>query len=164
MLTSMLLAGCGSERSLRDAAAAYRGRLAVQQRVGEIVFPSGAVTTVRAGLTKQNLDRGDAAWYAHSKLPGEGGMIYIAGHRTTHGAPFAPVALLHRGDTLTFNVPYGKADYMVMRRVVVDETDRGILSCQCRREQLRLQTSTVPASSKRLVVLATLLRIVRRVS
>ena len=40
-------------------------------------------------------------------MPGEGELIYIAGHRTTYLAPFARIDTLRPGDRVTLRVPYG---------------------------------------------------------
>ena len=40
-------------------------------------------------------------------MPGEGQLIYIAGHRTTYLAPFAHIERMRAGDPITLEVPYG---------------------------------------------------------
>ena len=51
--------------------------------------------------------------YVKSGLPGEGGLIYIAGHRTTYLAPFAYIDGIKDGDYVTLEVPYGTFSYRV---------------------------------------------------
>ena len=60
-------------------------------------------------------------------LPGEGRLVYIAGHRTTYSAPFAQINLLRRGDTVTIRMPYGTFRYRVTRHRIVPATDVGVL-------------------------------------
>jgi sortase A len=62
--------------------------------------------------------------YPDTPLPGEGGTVGIAGHRTTHGAPFRPIDKLHRGDRIVLRMPYGRFTYEVQRTRIVkpDET------------------------------------------
>ena len=46
-----------------------------------------------------------------TRLPGQGGLIYVAGHRTTYQAPFAHVERLRRGDLATVETPYGAKSF-----------------------------------------------------
>jgi sortase A len=48
--------------------------------------------------TTQTLNLGDAGHYDSTQMPGAVGNFAIAGHRTTHGAPFANIATLRVGD------------------------------------------------------------------
>jgi sortase A len=151
------IGGCGGEHSLSEDAADYRDGLGLHDRVGWIMFgPSTAMPIVRAGIDQPNLDSGAAGWYQGSKLPGEGGIVYLAGHRTTHGGPFRPVGDLAAGDKVTVKLPYALATYRVTGRRFIRETDTDILSGHPRGGQLRLQTSTSRPGSKRLIVFATL--------
>ena len=56
-------------------------------------------------------------------MPGEGELIYIAGHRTTYGAPLAHIDRLRKGDAVTLEVPYGKFVYRVTGHVIVPAND-----------------------------------------
>ena len=38
-------------------------------------------------------------------LPGEGQLVYVAGHRTTYGAPFAHIDRLRKGDLIEMEMP-----------------------------------------------------------
>ena len=60
-------------------------------------------------------------------MPGEGQLIYIAGHRTTYLAPFAHIENIRVGDFVIIQVPYGTFQYRVFRHVVVPSTDLGVL-------------------------------------
>ena len=48
-------------------------------------------------------------------MPGEGQLIYIAGHRTTYLAPFAHIDTMRPGDLVTSRCPYGTFRYRVFR-------------------------------------------------
>lgn len=61
--------------------------------------------------------------YPDTPLPGEPGTVAIAGHRTTHGAPFHDVDKLERGDEVIVSMPYGKFVYRVQKTQLVDPTD-----------------------------------------
>jgi sortase A len=60
-------------------------------------------------------------------MPGEGQLIYIAGHRTTYLAPFAHIDAMRRGDTITLEVPYGTFRYRVFRKEIVKSNDLAVL-------------------------------------
>jgi sortase A len=60
-------------------------------------------------------------------LPGEGELIYIAGHRTTYGAPFGDIDRLRRGDSVRLDLPYGRFDYVVTGHRIVKATDLSVL-------------------------------------
>jgi sortase A len=144
------------------AAERYRDTLAPGETVGRIEFATGSSQVpVTVGLDQSIIDRGPG-WYPCSGLPGEGRMIYIAGHRTTHGAPFLRVGALRPGDEIRFIVPYAVATYNVTRLAKIEETHTAILRARPRDEQLRLQTSTIPAGHTRLLVFARRSSIERR--
>ena len=71
-------------------------------------------------------------------LPGQGRLIYIAGHRTTYLAPFSHIDDIRVGDRIRFVVPYGTFVYRVIRHYVVPSDDLAVLQ-PTHREVLRLQ-------------------------
>jgi sortase A len=60
-------------------------------------------------------------------MPGEGQLVYIAGHRTTYLAPFAHIDKIRIGDSVTLEVPYGTFRYRVFRHRVVGAGDLAVL-------------------------------------
>jgi LPXTG-site transpeptidase (sortase) family protein len=87
-------------------------------------------------------------------MPGEGELVYIAGHRTTYGAPFAHIDRLRPGDRVRLEMPYGTFGYRVTRSVIVPADDIGRLRSQGR-EQVALQACHPRFSaSHRLIVYA----------
>jgi sortase A len=61
-------------------------------------------------------------------MPGEGQLIYIAGHRTTYLAPFAHIEKMRVGDPITLEVPYGTFRYRVFRKRIVPSDDLAVLN------------------------------------
>ena len=61
--------------------------------------------------------------YPKTPLPGEGGTVGVAGHRTTYGAPFRRVDKLERGDRIELRMPYGRFTYVVERTTIVPPTE-----------------------------------------
>lgn len=131
----------------------YRRSLSTGDRfVARIAFPRcGTASTVSAGLDQATIDRGPG-WYPESALPGEGRLIYLAGHNRTHGGPFGCVWRLRRDDTVTLDLPYATAVYRVVRRGRVHERDVATALRGTGRELLRLQTSLIPPGDRRLIV------------
>ncbi len=108
-------------RSLRDGAP-----------IGRIVIPRiGLNMVVVEGTTTSDLERGpghyDAASGAATNLPGMGGVIAIAGHRTTFLHPFRHIDDLKSGDRITLAMPYGTFRYTVYLHKIVSSTDWSIL-------------------------------------
>jgi sortase A len=72
--------------------------------------------------------------YIPSYVPGEGELIYVAGHRTTYGAPLARIDRLERGDEVRLEVPYGTFVYRVSGHVIVPADDLERLESSGREE------------------------------
>ena len=60
-------------------------------------------------------------------MPGQGQLIYIAGHRTTYLAPFSAIDTMRPGDRVTLAMPYGTFDYVVTGHRIVDVSDLSVL-------------------------------------
>ena len=60
-------------------------------------------------------------------MPGEGELVYVAGHRTTYLAPFAHIDNLRPGDRVTFELPYATFDYEITGHRVVTADDLAVL-------------------------------------
>jgi sortase A len=94
-----------------------------------------------------------------SFMPGEGQFVYIAGHRTTYGAPFRHIDDLRPADWIYLKVPHGRFLYRVTRHRIVKPDDLRPLRSRGR-EELRLQASHPPYSAaRRYVVYAKLVRV-----
>jgi sortase A len=89
------------------------------------------------GTSTSDLRRGPGR-HEDSFLPGEGELVYVAGHRTTYGAPFSAINELEAGDTITVELPYGTVEYRVTRHRIVDDNDLSVLESHGR-EELVLQ-------------------------
>ena len=60
-------------------------------------------------------------------MPGEGQLVYVAGHRTTYLAPFSHIDRLRRGDRVVVELPYATFRYEITRHRVVAATDLEML-------------------------------------
>jgi sortase A len=125
-------------RRVRRAAARYRKQLEEGGAVGRLRVPRLQLDAILVeGTESHTLTRGPGR-YSKSYVPGEGELIYIAGHRTTYGAPFAHIDRLRAGDEVTLDVPYGRFVYRVSRHVIVPADDVERLE-SAGREEIALQ-------------------------
>ena len=114
-----------SPADLRRRAAAYR--LREGDAVGTIVVPRlGLRMVVVEGTSASQLARGPGR-YRMTSLPGLGGTVAIAGHRTTHLQPFRHLDALRSGDSIFLEMPYGTFRYVVYADAIVDDRDWSIL-------------------------------------
>jgi sortase A len=89
------------------------------------------------GTSAADLRRGPGR-HEETSMPGEGRLVYVAGHRTTYGAPFSRIDSLDPGDTITLDLPYGSVEYRVTSHRIVDDNDLSVLESGGR-EELVLQ-------------------------
>lgn len=111
------------QRQVAAEARAYARTLHAGGPLGRIVIGRiGLHMIVVQGTDESSLMKGPGH-YPQSGLPGEGHLIYIAGHRTTYLAPFAYINNIRIGDYVRLQVPYGVFTYRVFRHYVVPATD-----------------------------------------
>jgi sortase A len=111
------------QRLVAREARRYRSQLQVGDPLGRLRVPRLHLSIlVVAGTDHDSLTKGPG-WYMGSFLPGEGQLIYIAGHRTTYLAPFAAIQSLHAGDTATLELPYGTFVYRITGHAIVASSD-----------------------------------------
>ena len=137
-------------------ARAMQRRLENGQPIGRLEAPSiGVDVIVVQGTDTGDLRKGPGHYPATS-LPGEGGTVAVAGHRTTYGAPFRHVDSLEKGDRITMRMPYGRLTYRVERTRIVDPSAVGVVR-DVGHEQLVL-TACHPlySAAQRIVVFARL--------
>ena len=89
------------------------------------------------GTNASDLRRGPGR-HEDTFMPGEGKIVYVAGHRTTYGAPFSEINQLDVGDPITVELPYGSVEYRVTSHRIVDDNDLTVLNSHGR-EELVLQ-------------------------
>jgi sortase A len=89
------------------------------------------------GTSASDLRRGPGR-HEDTYMPGEGKLVYVAGHRTTYGAPFSHIDALEPGDAITLELPYGSVEYRVASHRIVDDNDLSVLESRGR-EELVLQ-------------------------
>ena len=97
----------------------------------------GLNAVVVNGTDHDTLKRGPGR-YLGSAMPGEGQLVYIAGHRTTYGAPFSRIDRLRKGDRVTLELPYGTFTYEITGHRIVASDELSVLESKGH-EQLVLQ-------------------------
>jgi sortase A len=118
-------------------------------------------TVVVNGTGVADLRRGPGR-HLESYMPGERELVYIAGHRTTYGAPFGKINEIRPGDLITAELPYATVTYRVTGHRIVDDNDVSVLNTR-HHEQLVLQACHPRFfASERYLVYATPISVKRR--
>ena len=125
-------------RSLRADAARYRRTAKRGEAIGRISVPRLGVDMILVnGTDHETLKRGPGR-DPRTFMPGQGELVYIAGHRTTYGAPFSHIDRLRRGDRVTLELPYATLVYAVTTHRIVKATNLSVLRSR-HREVIALQ-------------------------
>jgi len=114
-------------RLVAAAAAADRRRVQVGQALGRIIVPRMGLNMIVVNGTDEESLRKGPGHYLGSALPGQGQLVYIAGHRTTYLAPFSNIDQLHKGDRVTLVMPYATFVYRVSGYRIVPANDLEVL-------------------------------------
>jgi sortase A len=122
-------------------ARAYRAKLREGDPLGRLKVPRLGLNIIAVNGTEAgSLEKGPGRYSGplSSYVPGEGQLIYVAGHRTTYLAPFSRIDRLRPGDTISFELPYATFHYVVTGHVIVPADDFAVLHSH-NREILALQ-------------------------
>jgi LPXTG-site transpeptidase (sortase) family protein len=143
----------GAAAALALAVSAPAAHPAAGARLGTLEIPRLDVRTAfYEGTSARVLARG-SGHYPTTSLPGRGGTIGLAGHRTTYGRPFARINLLRTGDRIVVRTGR-RHTYRVYRMRIVPPWQVWPLR-RTRFEQLVLTACHPPRSDRfRLVVFA----------
>jgi len=126
------------QRILASEASRYRREAKVGAPIGKIVVPRlGLHMLLINGTDHDSLVKGPGR-DVRSYMPGQGQLVYIAGHRTTYLAPFAHIDSLRPGDLVTLKMPYETLVYSVTGHDIVDSHDLAVLTSH-NREVVALQ-------------------------
>jgi len=117
-----------SKRRISILARRFADQMETGEAIGRIVAPAmdGLDIVFVEGTDSTSLERGPGH-YPETPLPGEGGTVGIAGHRTTYLAPFRHIDSMERGDPITLKMPYGTFHYRVQRTAIVSPEDIGVV-------------------------------------
>ena len=122
----------------RRSAVAYRKKTGVGDPIGRLLVPRiGLRVMVVLGTDTESLKKGPGL-HPPTGFPGQGRLSYVAGHRTTYGAPFSHIDKLRPGDRVTLEVPYGTFRYVVTGHRIVRANQLEVLQSRGR-EEIALQ-------------------------
>jgi sortase A len=123
---------------LHAEARAYRLHSKRGDPIGRIAIPRLGLDMVLVNGTDHDSLRKGPGRDLRSFMPGEGELVYIAGHRTTYLAPFSRIDSLQKGDRVTLRMPYATFTYVVTGHRIVPADDVAVLRSHGH-EQLTLQ-------------------------
>ena len=121
-------------KRLHAEAKAYRASLASGDAVARLRVPRLDLNAIVVeGTGAADLRRGPGR-DERTFMPGEGELSYVAGHRTTFGAPFAHIDRMRPGDIATIEMPYATLTYRVTGYRIVPDTQLAVLETRGRDE------------------------------
>jgi len=123
---------------VRREANAYRTAIGPGDAVARLEIPRLDLDVVVVNGTDAGSLRRGPGRHLDTWMPGAGELVYIAGHRTTYGAPFSHIDELSRGDRIFVELPYATVEYRVTEERIVDQYELSVLESRGR-EELVLQ-------------------------
>jgi len=114
-------------RTVAQEGRRYRLESRRGQAIGRIRVPRIGVNMILVNGTDDATLKKGPGRDLRTYMPGEGQLIYIAGHRTTYLAPFAHIEKMRVGDAITLEVPYGTFRYRIFRKRIVTADDLAVL-------------------------------------
>jgi len=127
-----------SGEDVSAVATRYRRTLGTGEPVARLRIPRLGLDAIVVNGTDAETLRSGPGLDPRSFMPGEGKLVYLAGHRTTYLAPFADIDRLRAGDRIVLEPPYGRFEYAVTGHRIVDDQDLSVLRSPAH-EVLRLQ-------------------------
>jgi sortase A len=127
-----------SDASQAALAAAYRKRTEQGEPIGRLTVPRMDLSIMVVYGTETDTLKKGPGLHESTGFPGQKFLTYVAGHRTTYGAPFSDIDKLQPGDRITFEVPYGTYRYQVVGHRIVRDDQIEVLKGRGR-EELALQ-------------------------
>jgi sortase A len=155
-----------SEVQTAALAAWENGRIAEPAGTGQVSRGSGIVLTiprlgvrrfVPEGATPDHLRRYGVGRITWTALPSDSGILGIAGHRTTYGAPFFHLDRLQPGDVIFVDYDGHRYAYHIERLVTVTPDRADSLQSTSGARGIALVTCSPPYSAAlRLIVFGSL--------
>ena len=116
-----------AKRELRLEARRYRADARRGDAIGRISVPRMGLDMVLVnGTDHDTLTKGPGR-DLRTAMPGEGQLVYVAGHRTTYSAPFSHIDRLRKGDRVTVRMPYATLVYSVTGHRIVGAEELSVL-------------------------------------
>jgi sortase A len=116
-----------SPAELERLAERWEGRVGTGEAWGRVELPAlDRDYVVVQGTDEASLRKGPGH-YPETPLPGEGGTVAIAGHRTTYLAPFRTIDQLEQGDEIVVEMPWARFTYAVETQQIVDPSQTDVI-------------------------------------
>jgi sortase A len=113
--------------AIAHEAARYRRESKRGEAIGRIKVPRLGLNMILVnGTDHDTLEKGPGR-DLRTFMPGQGQLVYIAGHRTTYLAPFSHIDSLRAGDRVTLELPYATFVYRIVRHRIVPSDDLAVL-------------------------------------
>jgi sortase A len=122
------------QAAVAKAARRYRATAPKGGAIGRIVVPRLGIDMIVVNGTDSATLRKGPGRDLRTFMPGQGQLVYVAGHRTTYLAPFAHIDRLQPGDRVTLEMPYATFVYRVTRHEVVEADNLSVLDSHGREE------------------------------
>jgi sortase A len=106
-------------RRLAREARRYRRASKRGDAIGRIEIPRLDVSLILVNGTDSTTLKKGPGRHLRTFMPGEGELVYIAGHRTTYLAPFSDIDDLEPGDRVSLELPYATFEYRIVRHRIV---------------------------------------------
>ena len=126
------------QRAITQEARQYRLATRRGEAIGRIVVPRLGLNMVFVNGTDEGSLRKGPGRDLRSFMPGQGRLVYIAGHRTTFLAPFSHIERLKKGDSVRLEMPYATFVYRISGERIVRADDLSVLRSP-RHELVELQ-------------------------
>ena len=114
-------------RTIALEAASYRRNSNEGDAIGRIKVPRLGLNMILVNGTDHDTLQKGPGRDLRTFMPGQGKLIYIAGHRTTYLAPFSHIESLRPGDLVTLELPYGTFVYRIVSHRIVASNDLSVL-------------------------------------
>jgi sortase A len=150
-----------SDATLRRLAAEHEAATARGEAWGGIELPTlGREYVVVEGTDAASLRKGPGH-YTDTPLPGEGGTVAVAGHRTTYLAPFRTIDRLEPGDDVIVQMPWARFRYAVEKTQIVAPTDTRVIERTDHERLVLTACHPLLSAAQRIVVFAALRDVAR---
>ena len=147
------------EQKRLEPSMADRARVAAGAPVARIIVPRLGLDAIVVELAdlddRVNLNRGPGH-VPGTAYPGMPGNVFIAGHRTTYGAPFGRIDQLVDGDEIILVTGDGRHVYTVAEQRVVEPDDLSVLGQEGEPRVTLMACHPRFSASKRILVIGRL--------
>jgi sortase A len=117
-----------AKHELRLEARRFRTGTRQGEAIGRISIPRMGLDMVLVNGTDPGALTKGPGRDTRTAMPGEGQLVYVAGHRTTYSAPFSHIDSLRKGDRVTLRMPYATLVYSVTGHHIVSAGELSVLT------------------------------------